>query len=163
VVITQLSLLRELEDFGIQLASHGQKNAQSSALTVQSSLLEKIRLNQESDPELQRIEQNLEKGKSPGFVMHEDRTLRFQSHLCVPKNEGLRKQILEEARNTRYLVHPGGTKMYWDLRQYFWWNNMKEDIVKYVDKCLTYQKVKAEHHRPVGELRPLEIPTWKWD
>jgi len=36
---------------------------------------------------------------------------------------------------------------------------MKRDIAEYVSKCLTYQKVKAEHQRPVGEIRPLEIPT----
>jgi len=95
--------------------------------------------------------------------MHEDGTLWFQNRLYVPKNDGLRKQILEEAHNTCYSVYPRGTKMYRDLRQYFWWNNMKKDITKYVDKCLTCQKVKAEHQRPVGELRPLEIPTWKWD
>ena len=121
--------------------------------------MEEIRLNQESDPELQRIKQNLEKGKSPGFVVHEDGTLRFQNRLCVPNNGELRKQILEEAHNTRYLVHPGGTKMYRDLRQYFWWNNMKKDVVEYVNKCLICQKVKAEHQCPVAELRPLEIPT----
>ena len=34
VVITQLNLLRELEEFGIQLVSHGQTNAQLSALTI---------------------------------------------------------------------------------------------------------------------------------
>ena len=82
--------------------------------------------------------------------------------MCAQNGE-LRKQILEEAHNTRYSVHPGGTKMYRDLRQYFWWNNMKKDVAEYVDKCLICQKVKAEHQRPVGELRPLEIPTWKWD
>ena len=155
--------MRELEDFGIQLVSLGQTNAQLSAFTVQSPLVEEIQLSQESDPELQRVKQNLENGKSPGFVIHKAGTLQFQNRLCVPKNEGLRKQIFEEAHNTRYLVHPGGTKMYRDLRQYFWWNNMKKDVAKYVNKCLICQKVKAEHQRPVGELRPLEIPTWKWD
>ena len=25
------------------------------------------------------------------------------------------------------------------------------------------QIVKAEHQKPAGELRPLEIPEWKWD
>ena len=89
--------------------------------------------------------------------------MRFQNRLCVPKNEEVRKQILEEAYNTRYSVHPGGTKMYRDLRQYFWWSNMKKDVAEYVNKCLICQKVQAEHQRPVGELRPLEIPTWKWD
>ena len=81
--------------------------------------MEEIRLNQESDLKLQRIKQNLAKGKSPRFVMQEDGTLRFQNRLCAPKNEGLKKQILEEAHNTRYSVHLGGTKMYRDLRQYF--------------------------------------------
>jgi len=37
---------------------------------------------------------------------------------------------------------------------------MKKDVAKYVNKCLICHKVKAEHQRPVGELRPLEIPTW---
>ena len=40
---------------------------------------------------------------------------------------------------------------------------MKKKVTEYVDKCLTCQKVKAEHQHPVGELRSLEIPTWKWD
>jgi len=40
---------------------------------------------------------------------------------------------------------------------------MKKEIVKSVDKCLMCQKVKAKHQRLVGELKPLEIPIWKWD
>ena len=40
---------------------------------------------------------------------------------------------------------------------------MKKEVAEYVDKCLSCQKVKAEHRCPVGELRPLEIPSWKWD
>jgi len=34
---------------------------------------------------------------------------------------------------------------------------MKKEVVEYVDKCLTCQKIKAEHQRPIGELRPLQI------
>jgi len=40
---------------------------------------------------------------------------------------------------------------------------MKKDVAEYVNNCLTCPKVKAEHQRHVGELQPLEIPTWKWD
>jgi len=76
--------LKELEDLGLQLASRGRAHVQLSALTLQPSIVEKIRVNQESDPELQRIKQNLEKGKPPGFVVHEDGTLQFQNRLCVP-------------------------------------------------------------------------------
>ena len=53
--------------------------------------------------------------------------------------------------------------MYRDLEQYFRWDNKKRQIAEYVDRRLTCQRVKAEHQRPVGEPRPLEIPTWKWD
>jgi len=42
-------------------------------------------MDQESDPQLQRIKKNLEIGKSPGFVVYEDGTLRFQNRLCCPE------------------------------------------------------------------------------
>ena len=102
-----------------------------------------------------------EREKSLGFVVHDDRTLRFQNRLCVPKNMELRKKILEEAHNTQYSVHAGDIDMYKDLTKYFWWNNIKKEIGDYVDKYLICQKVKAKHQHLVGELRPLEIPTWK--
>ena len=40
---------------------------------------------------------------------------------------------------------------------------MKRDIAEYVAKCDTCQRVKAEHQRPAGLLKPLKIPIWKWD
>ncbi|GJW66240.1 reverse transcriptase domain-containing protein [Tanacetum coccineum] len=40
---------------------------------------------------------------------------------------------------------------------------MKADIATYVNKCLTYAKVKAEHQRPSGLLVQPKIPEWKWD
>jgi hypothetical protein len=38
---------------------------------------------------------------------------------------------------------------------------MKVDIAKYVASCGICQKVKAEHKRPAGLWKPLEIPEWK--
>ena len=29
--------------------------------------------------------------------------------------------------------------------------------------CLTYQKSKVEHQKPVGLMQPLDVPEWKWD
>ncbi|GJU17633.1 retrotransposable element Tf2 [Tanacetum coccineum] len=55
------------------------------------------------------------------------------------------------------------TKMYRDLKQYFWWNGMKQDVATFVSKCMTCQQVKIEHQRASGLLQPLEIPMWKWD
>nr|GFC18171.1 putative reverse transcriptase domain-containing protein [Tanacetum cinerariifolium] len=62
---------------------------------------------------------------------------------------GLQK---DKAHKLKYSVHPGVDKMYYDLRDRYWWPGMKNDIVKYVSKCLTYLKIKAEHQRPPGLL-----------
>ncbi|KAL5540682.1 hypothetical protein UlMin_043334 [Ulmus minor] len=71
--------------------------------------------------------------------------------------------VMTEAHNTPYTVHPGTTKMYRDLKEKFWWPGMKRSIAEYVSRCLTCQKIKAEHQRPAGELQSLEIPEWKWE
>ncbi|GJU97675.1 putative reverse transcriptase domain-containing protein [Tanacetum coccineum] len=62
-----------------------------------------------------------------------------------------------------YIIHPGADKMYYDLRDRYWWPGIKKDIVEYVSKCLTCLKVKAEHQRPSGLLQQPEIPVWKWE
>ncbi|GJX75633.1 putative reverse transcriptase domain-containing protein, partial [Tanacetum coccineum] len=60
-------------------------------------------------------------------------------------------------------VYPGADKMYFDLRDLYWWPRMKKDISLYVSKCLTCSKVKVEHHKPSGLLQQPEIPEWKWE
>ncbi|GJR44382.1 putative reverse transcriptase domain-containing protein [Tanacetum coccineum] len=70
---------------------------------------------------------------------------------------------MDEAHKSKYSVHPGADKMYYDLRDKYWWPGMKKDIVEYVSKCLTCLKVKAEHQRLSGLLQQPEIPVWKWE
>ncbi|GJV89788.1 putative reverse transcriptase domain-containing protein [Tanacetum coccineum] len=53
--------------------------------------------------------------------------------------------------------------MYQDMKQLYWWPNMKADIATYVSKCLTCLRVKAEHQKPSGLLVQPAIPQWKWD
>ena len=40
---------------------------------------------------------------------------------------------------------------------------MKKDIIGYVSRCLTCQKVKSELKRSDGLIQTLEIPVWQWD
>ncbi|GJX44937.1 putative reverse transcriptase domain-containing protein [Tanacetum coccineum] len=73
------------------------------------------------------------------------------------------KLIMDEAHTSRYSVHPGADKMYYDLRDLYWWPGMKRDIAEYVSRCLTCSKIKAEHQKPSGFLQQPEIPEWKWE
>ncbi|GJT37782.1 putative reverse transcriptase domain-containing protein [Tanacetum coccineum] len=69
----------------------------------------------------------------------------------------------DEAHSTKYSIHPGADKIYYDLRVMYWWPGMKKDIATYVSKCLTRSKVEVEHQRPSGLLQQPEIPEWKWE
>ena len=132
-------------------------------LTIQPTIFDGMKGAQELDPDLVKITNEVREGKETTFTLSEDGILHLDGRLCVPNDEEMRKQILSEAHNTPYSVHPGATKMYQDLRKHFWWNGMKKDVAEYVSKCLTCQKVKAEHRHPAGELQPIELPEWKWD
>lgn len=50
-----------------------------------------------------------------------------------------------------------------DIRRTYWWPNMKNDLINFVQKCLTYQQIEAEHTRSGNTLQPLEIHEWKWE
>ena len=88
--------------------------------------------------------------------------LKYQERLCVPDVDGLRVRILAEAHGSRYSIHPGLTKMYYDLREIYWWEGLKRDIAEFVAKCPNCQQVKAEHLKLGGLLQEIQIPTWKW-
>ncbi|GKB98909.1 putative reverse transcriptase domain-containing protein [Tanacetum coccineum] len=92
-----------------------------------------------------------------------DESLYFMDQIWVPLVGGVRTVIMDEAHKSRYSVHPGADKMYYDLRDMYWWPGMKRDIATYVSECLTCAKVKAEHQRPSGLLQQPEIPEWKWE
>ncbi|GJZ25040.1 hypothetical protein Tco_0562499 [Tanacetum coccineum] len=70
---------------------------------------------------------------------------------------------MDEAHKSKYSVHLGADKMYYDLRDMYLWPRMKKDTALYVRKCLTCSKVKAEHQRPSGLLQQPDIPECKWE
>ncbi|WVZ80232.1 LOW QUALITY PROTEIN: hypothetical protein U9M48_027725 [Paspalum notatum var. saurae] len=98
--------------------------------------------------------------KKACFKLDEEGVLWFKNRLVVPKDVELRKKILDEAHTSMFTIHPGSNKMYQDLKQKFWWTRMKREIAKYVSEC---DRVKADHLKPASMLRPLAVPTWKWE
>ena len=76
-------------------------------------------------------------GDKIDYAIVESGGLLYKSRLCVPNDMDLRNKILYEIHNTVFTMHPGGNKMYQDMKQYYWWRGMKKDITEYVSKCLT--------------------------
>ncbi|GJS19923.1 putative reverse transcriptase domain-containing protein [Tanacetum coccineum] len=70
---------------------------------------------------------------------------------------------MHESHKSKYSIHPGSDKIYQDLKKLYWWPNMKAEIATYVNKCLTYAKVKIEYQKPSGLLVQLKIPQWKYE
>ena len=52
--------------------------------------------------------------------------------------------------------------MYHDLRRQYYWSEMKRHVGDFVRRCLTCQRIKVEHQRPVGLIQPLKVAEWKW-
>ena len=92
-----------------------------------------------------------------GWTIHTDGSLRYKGRVVVPQLTDLREEILREFHCSRFAVHPGGTKMYQDLRRQHSWSGMKRHVRDFVRRCLKCQQVKAEHQKPAGLLQPLEV------
>nr|GEW11044.1 putative reverse transcriptase domain-containing protein [Tanacetum cinerariifolium] len=92
-----------------------------------------------------------------------DGTLCLNNRSWVPCFGNLRTLIMHESHKSKYSIHLGSDKMYQDLKQLYWWPNMKANIATYVGMCLTCSKVKAEHQKPYGLLVQPEISEWKWE
>ena len=134
-----------------------------NTLEITPALMEEIKAAQKSDEGIQEIKERIPQGKAKSFHIDEQGTLWFDGRICVPDQENLRQQILREAHESAYSIHLGGTKMYQDLQETFWWPGMRRDIAYYVACCDICNRVKAEHQKPAGLLQPLPVPQWKWD
>src|SRR3954463_9856698 len=154
----QPSLYKDMEDFRKELVSEGFL----ASIELQPTLISQIKETQKGNASIDRIKHPIDTGKVPGFTEDEEGVLWYKGRLCVLADSEL-KEVLKEAHDTLYSIHPGGTKMYKDLKEQFWWHKMKREIRSYISKCDICQRVKAGHQRPAGLLQPLQITEWKWD
>jgi hypothetical protein len=108
------------------------------------------------------MERKMKEQETKHFRVDEKGILWFKDRLVVPKDKELRNQIMAKAHSSKLSIHPGSSKMYQDLKPYFWWTKMKKEIMAYVARCDSCCRVKAIHMQ-LGLLQPLSIPGWKWE
>lgn len=156
-------LYEDMRKLDLMVTKKGAGDSSLNALSVQPSLHNEIRGKQLRDDFLNELKIGIEGGKVKDFHIEDDGSITMNGRLCVPNDKALKDQILEEAHSTMYSIHPGRDKMLEDLKQHFWWVNMKRDVGDFIARCLVCQKVKFDRQRTPGELQPLPVPEWKWD
>ncbi|KAA3470343.1 reverse transcriptase [Gossypium australe] len=148
-----MSMSLELFDDGAILAE----------LKARPIFIQQICEAQKKDKDMQAKRAKFESGNDSNFRVSSDGCLMFHDRICVPKDDELIRKILHEAHGGYLSVHLGSTKMYNDLKKFYWWLGMKRDISEFVMRCLTCQQVKAKHQVPSRLLQPVMVPEWKWD
>ncbi|KAG8500940.1 hypothetical protein CXB51_002866 [Gossypium anomalum] len=110
-------------------------------LQVRPTWTEQVKEKQLKDDSLALRFQQVRNGENEDFGLNTEGVLCFRGRVCIPKDPELRQLILKEAHGGLCAIHPGGNKLYRDLREH----------------------VKAEHQLPSGLLQPVKIPLWKWE
>ena len=138
----QLPLMVELRELGVELGMHV-SGTPFASFQLRPILVDQILEAQLEDPYLMSLRKKFEEGEQSDFGIRDDGALVIGSRLCVPAVEELKGQILGEAHSSAYSMHPGSTKMYRMLKEYYWWSGMKREVAEYVSKCLVCKQVKA--------------------
>ena len=112
-------MLETVEQFRLQYDEQAQSTLGSMMATP--SLLSRVIESQVQDAELVSIRDRVQSGtEDEGWAIHTDGSLRYREGVVVPQSTDLREEILREFHCSRFAVHPGGMKMYHDLRRYYY-------------------------------------------
>ena len=104
------------------------------------SLLSRVIESQWQDAKIMSIRDRVQsRTGDEGWTFHAYGNLRCRGRVVVPQLTDFREEILREFHCSRFAVHPGGTKMYQDLRRQYYWSGMKRHVGDFVRRCLTCQ------------------------
>ncbi|GJY27357.1 putative reverse transcriptase domain-containing protein [Tanacetum coccineum] len=114
------------------------KRVRAMSMTLQSSIKDRILMTRK---EVVDECVGMQKGLDEIIEQRSNGTLYYLDRIWVPLKGEVRNLIIDEAHKSEYSVYPRADKMYYDLRDMYWWPKMKKDIAEY------------QH----------EIPVWKWE
>ena len=97
-----------------------------------------------------------------GHWTHEDGITRRNGHICVPKDDLIRRTIIKMHHDTMAAGHPGKAKTLELVQQHYWWQNMTKFVHKYVDRCAICQSTKNLTHQTRPPIYPLETTNVPW-
>jgi ribonuclease HI len=113
------ALHEELEKLRIEIVDRGQANE----LRVAYDLEDRIRKAQRSCAEIKALRELMKEGKVEDYRLDGQCIVWLKDRICVPQDKKLLEQIMREAHDSRYSIHPGSTNMYKDLKTRYWWKD----------------------------------------
>ena len=127
------------------------------SITTNRLVLESIKDGYNSDNFCIRLAQN----NVPGAQLIND-LWYIRDHLVIPRTGDVHKNLFHLAHDT--LGHFGTDKSYANLRDAYYWPNMRMDLEKsYIPSCSNCQCNKSCTTKPPGPLHPLPIPDERGD
>nr|GFA23354.1 putative reverse transcriptase domain-containing protein [Tanacetum cinerariifolium] len=107
------------------------RRVQAMSMMIHSSIKAKILESQSEAFKNASTLTEMLKGLDNQLERKEDGGLYLAERIWVPVYGNLRTLIMNEAHATRYSIHPGADKIYYDLRGLYWWPGIKKDIAMY--------------------------------
>ncbi|GKD52011.1 putative reverse transcriptase domain-containing protein [Tanacetum coccineum] len=110
------------------------------------------------------------RGLETHFERRDDGGIYFFYRIWISSVGGVRKLIMDETHTSRYSIHLGANKMYYDLRDLYWWPGMKREVAEYIKERLKtatrHQKTYADKRRKPLEFKVrdrvlLKVSPWK--
>ena len=129
---------------------------------------DQIRKAYPKDPELQKNQNDLEKGEKEmkgialGLCQWKDGHLWYREKIWIPKDEGFRTTIISQCHENSLARHGGTAKTTELVSRQYYWPKMRETIKRYVKNCDTCQRCKTVRHAPYGLLQPKGVPDQPW-
>lgn len=83
--------------------------------------------------------------------------------LCVPDDDHLKTDILKRYHESPVAGHKGADKTYLSIADHYTWPGITRSVRLHVESCSACQRLKASNKIPPGLLKPLPIPSGRWD
>jgi hypothetical protein len=109
---------------------------------------------------IQRLQQD--SSASNTFTWKND-SLWYKDRLYLCTNSQLKQKILLELHTSSVGGHSVFLKTYHRVKKEFFWDGLKTDVQRFVEKCLVCQQNKVETMKTLGLLQPLAIPSQRWE
>lgn len=143
------------------LVSSDTKSSVASSSIIAPSLLDEIRVVALSD--IAYYQPLLSKAEHLGLTVKDGLLYSASGLLYIPVGGTIRATLMQEVHDAPSGGHLGREKTYARLTEQVYWNGIYADVGDYVRSCVSCGQNKARNRTAADLLRPLPIPSRRWE